>query len=177
METPETEGTISPEAEARKTIDGLKTDLATATEALKAATIHSKLVQTFASQGRTNPFDLATQAQSDFEDVTAETPADDLAARTTAWFDQQAAMFSPGEQTEPQAPPSQPATPLSDVQPNLTSPGLQPQTVPVVVGSKEYYEAGWANRSDAEQIAAMRSGDLVTSDKVKSQQEDTFLQT
>jgi len=167
---------LSPEAEARKTIDGLKGDLAKATEALTGTVIHSRLVQSFAEQGHRNPFDLATRAQSQFGDVTAETPSSDLSTRAKAWYEAEASMFGVGGGggEPPVTEPTQPDTPLADVSPNLTAAGLQPEKVATVIGSKEYFEQGWHERSDAEQIAAMRgpSPTLVSPDKVRVQQQD-----
>ena len=167
---------LSPEAEARKTIDDLKGKLATATEALEGTSIHSRLVQSFASQGHKNPSDLASRAQSQFQEVTSETTEDALNAQAKVWFDQERAMFGGEPSDDPVVPetPTQPDTPLSTLQPNLTAAGLQPQTVAVVIGSKEYYEQGWDQRSTQEQVNAMKGDNpsLVSSEKVRTQQQE-----
>lgn len=160
--------TLSPEAQARKRIDELEANLAKATDALAAANTHSKLVAAFASQGHKNAYDLATRAQSELSGTEG-----DIGEAASAWFDQQRQMFGVSDvDGSPPPAPSQPATPLKDQQPNLTAPGLDPKPVPVVVGSKEYVEQGWANKSSAEQIQAMREGALVTPEKVRIQQQD-----
>lgn len=168
------EDTISPEAQARKTIDELKAKLGEATDALRQAAVRDRLVEQFAKQGVANPFSVATRALADFKDVGADTAEADLAAKAKSWFDEQKAIFGgtapPSEPSVPVVPAAQP-NPFGGVQPNLTAPGLAPQVVPVVVGSKEYAEQ-WANKPVAEQIAAMRDGALVVSDKVKIQQRE-----
>lgn len=173
--TQEEQTPLSPEAEARHTIDDLKGKLGNAEGALQEVNVHSRLVQSFASQGHPNPYDLATRAQSRFTEVTKDTTSDDLDTQTQQWFESERAMFGGSESSDevpPGTPPSQPDTPLSETMPNLTSPGLAAKTVTVVVGSKEYFEQGWDKKSDAEQVAAMRgpTPTLVSPDKVQQQQ-------
>jgi len=157
---------VIEERDAR--IAELESQLGTATNALRDVTTRDRLVEQFSKHGVKAPFKVASRALSEFQDVTADTPDADLEARTKAWFDDQAALFSTGETIERQP---QPNTPFAQVEPNLTAPGLAPKATSVVVGSSDFFEQGWHNRSDAEQLAAMRSGELVTSEKVKVQQQ------
>ena len=165
---------ISPEAQARKTIDELKGKLAEATDALRQAAVRDRLVEQFAKQGIANPFVIATEALADFKDATAETAEADLAARAKGWLDSKRAIFgvtATTPPTEPTAPVATPSPFSGGTQPNLTAPGLQPQAIPVVVGSKEYQEQ-WKNKPVPDQIAALRDGTLVIPEKVSIAQRE-----
>ena len=166
------EDIISPEAEARKTIDALKAQVAEATKMAQETLVRDRLVQQFAKQGRTNPFDLATAAIAQLKDLKADSSDTDLEAQATTWFETQRAIFAADPNVAPPSPaPTAPLNPFSGAQPNLTAPGLAPNPVPVVIGSKEYAEQ-WANKPVNEQIAAMKTGGLVSSDKVRLQQQE-----
>lgn len=171
---------ISPEAQARKTIDELKAQIVTANQALKETLVRDRLVEHFANQGIKNPFEVATRAVGSFSDIDPNVEKEELGSKAQAWFDEQRKLFA-GDSEEPSPaasePPSAPApqSPFSAVEPNLTSPGLPPKATPVVVGSKDYIEGGWSGKPLQEQIEAMRQGVLVSPDKVKLQQQSGTL--
>lgn len=170
---------LSPEAQARKTIDDLKAQIAEANKALKETLVRDRLVEYFAGQKVTNPFEVATRAVPAFSNVEPNIEKEELGAKAQAWFDEQRKLFAPDVSegaTQPvSAPAPAPQSPFSVVEPNLTSPGLPPKATPVVVGSKEYIEGGWSGKPMKDQIEAMRQGVLVSPEKVKVQQQSGTL--
>lgn len=152
---------ISERDQARKDLDAAKS---AAAEALGKI----KLAEVFSGMGVKDPFAVASRAAADLGDVTGFEP-DALKAKATEWRDEQASL---AQMLNPEQNPQAPSTPMSTVNPSLTAPGLPAKTDKVVVGSTEFYEQGWHNRSTQEQVEAMRRGDLVSSDKVRNQQQD-----
>lgn len=167
---------ISQEAQARHRISELEAQVAQAAGAAKDALLVARLTQQFTKQGVAYPYDLAVRAQSAFVDVTPQTTDVDLATRATTWYESERSLFAAAAPSveAPAAPPPPAQAPFGGAQPNLTSPGLPPKAAPVVVGSPEYYEQGWAKKPMSEQIAAMKgdSPALVSSEKVKLQQQE-----
>jgi len=174
-ETPET---ISGEAAVRlrNDVEKARSDAEEARVALNDMRVRERLAREFSAQNRPDPYSLADRALPDFRGK--EFGADDDVGKAAAeWYDQQAKLFAApappeGDGSEQPLSEKPPASPFQTTTPNLSAPGEPAKHTPIVVGSKEFYESGWANKSYQDQLEAAQQGVLVTPEKVKVAQQD-----
>jgi len=158
--------TVSPEAfeRVRRERDELKSKMAEAETALRDFNLIDNAHAHFRSKGLPNAYDLARAAVE--VNTLKGVKTDELPHRLDDWLERQRNLWA-APAHEPVNEPEQATVKASPYQgPNPGNPGFVSKMEPIVTGTEAYRQ--WEDgKTPDEKIAALRRGDIVTSDQVK----------